>query len=78
MWVIDLWSALFGAVAAGVLYYVFNKFYFGFFGGKELRKLRKETKELRRALSDKDKYIRKSLEELDRESRAKLESKENA
>ncbi len=74
---IDFWSMLFGAAAACVLFYFFNKIYFGLFGGKELRKLRKENREMKKALVEKDKYIRKSLEELDREAQKKLEIKEN-
>lgn len=68
---IDFWSTLFGAVFTAALILLVNQFYTKVFGGKELRKLRKENRELRSTLNEKDKYIRKSLEELDREVREK-------
>ncbi|MFC1557412.1 hypothetical protein ACFL5L_05455 [candidate division KSB1 bacterium] len=74
--VIHPWSALFGAVIAAALFIIFNKLYYGLFGGKELRKLKKENKALQQTINDKEKYIRKSLEALEEESRAQKGLKE--
>ncbi len=64
---IHFWSALFGAVVAAALFIIINQVYYRIFGGKELRKLKRENRELKKTVSEKDKYIRKSLEELDKE-----------
>jgi len=74
---IHFWSALFGAVITAALFIVVNQIYYKIFGGKELRKLRKENRELKRALNEKDKYIRKSLEELDKDMQIQQEKKED-
>jgi len=71
------WSALIGAVVTAALLIIFNRLYVSFFGGKEVRRLRKENRELKRAVAEKDKYIRKSLEELENNFRRRKNT-ENA
>jgi len=73
---IHTWSALIGGVITAALFIIIYQVYNKFFGGRGLRKLKRKNRELKRALSDKDKYIRKSLEELDREHRNRQEKKE--
>ncbi|KPK90674.1 hypothetical protein AMJ80_08100 [bacterium SM23_31] len=73
---IDTVSAVIGAVVASALWIIFNRLYYSIFGGKEVRRLKKENREMKKALDEKDKYIRKSLEELKNEARQQSGSKE--
>jgi len=75
--IIHTWSAVIGAVIASALWIIFNRLYYTIFGGKEMRRLKKERREMKKALEEKDKYIRKSLEELKNEARTRNGNQEN-
>ena len=75
--IIHTWSAVIGAVVASALWIIFSRLYYSIFGGKEMRRLKKENREMKKTLDEKDKYIRKSLEELKNETRTRSGNKED-
>ncbi|GAF76101.1 unnamed protein product [marine sediment metagenome] len=74
---IETWSVVIGAVIASALWIIFSRLYYSLFGGKEMRRLKKENREMKKALDEKDKYIRKSLEELKNEARTRSGNQED-
>lgn len=75
--IIHTWSAVIGAVVASALWIIFSRLYYSIFGGKEMRRLKKENREMKKTLDEKDKYIRKSLEELKNETRTRSGNQED-
>ncbi|MFC1554956.1 hypothetical protein ACFL7D_09995 [candidate division KSB1 bacterium] len=73
---IDLTSTAFGCIITLAVMIIFNRFYYGLFGGKEMRKLRRENRDMKKSLDEKDKYIKKSLDELNDEVNSKMQTKE--
>jgi len=74
---IDTLDVVIGAVIASALWIIFSRLYYGIFGGKEMRRLKKENREMKKALDEKDKYIRKSLEELKNEAHTRSGNQED-
>lgn len=74
---IDTLDVVIGAVIASALWIIFSRLYYSIFGGKEMRRLKKENREMKKALDEKDKYIRKSLEELKNEARTRSGNQED-
>ena len=75
--IIHTWSAVIGAGVASAVWIIFSRLYYSIFGGKEMRRLKKENREMKKTLDEKDKYIRKSLEELKNETRTRSGNKED-